>query len=136
MPIDIDKQFIPTSPVSWRKKKKTVDGPQQPLTIQEASEMLGVTKHTLRFWEKELEGIIVPLRTGGGQRRYTSDHIAVIEEIKRLRAKGLSLPDIKRVLQNENGMKYEDSTSQDIDFLAEQIAEVVRSAVYDFFNDQ
>ena len=53
MPIDIDKQFFTNSPRFWRKKTKSVDGPSQPFTIQEVSEKLGVTKHTLRFWEKE-----------------------------------------------------------------------------------
>ena len=136
MPIDIDKEFNTISSLSLRKDKKSVDSLQEPMTIQEASEMLGVTKHTLRFWEKELNGVIVPIRTSGGQRRYSSDHISVIEEIKMLRAKGLSLPEIKRVLQNGNGRNYKDSISQDIDFLAEHITEAVKSALYGFFNNE
>ena len=53
---------------------------------------------TLRFWEKELDGILAPLRTHEGQRRYTVENIAVIEEIKKLKKKGMSLPEIKRKL--------------------------------------
>jgi len=41
------------------------------ISIQEISALLKVAKPTLRFWEKEFEGILVPLRTRGGQRRYT-----------------------------------------------------------------
>ena len=136
MPIDIDKRYFTKSPRSWRKKEKSVDGPSQPFTIQGVSEKLGVTKHTLRFWEKELEGIIVPLRTSGGQRRYTPDHLSIIEEIKRLRDKGLSLLDVRRVLQNGNGLGHEESNPQSIDFLAEQIAESVKTTIYRFFNNE
>ena len=40
------------------------------LSIAEISNKLKIPKHTLRFWEKEFHGMIVPLRTQGGQRRY------------------------------------------------------------------
>ena len=106
------------------------------LTIQEVSQRLGVTKHTLRFWEKELEGIIVPLRTRGGQRRYTSEHLFIIEEIKRLKEKGLSLLKIKSALNNSNNTVHENSNSQSIDLLANHLAETVKSTVYNFFKDE
>ena len=53
------------------------------ISIQEVSGRLRVPKYTLRFWEKELEGILSPLRTHGGQtvHRY---QISVIQEIKKL----------------------------------------------------
>jgi DNA-binding transcriptional MerR regulator len=103
----------------------------QTLTIQEVIQRLKVTKHALRFWEKKLDGAIVPLRTQGGQRRYTSEHLCVIEEIKRMKKKGLSLIDIK----NKFDKRYsaDNSSSQRIDLLANQLAEMVKSAVYKFF---
>ena len=57
------------------------------LTIKQVSRRLNIPKPTLRFWEKELDGIIVPLRNNGGQRHYTPENIAIIEEIKKLRKK-------------------------------------------------
>jgi hypothetical protein len=33
------------------------------LTIKQASEITGIPSHTLRFWEKEFEGILIPSRT-------------------------------------------------------------------------
>lgn len=69
-------------------------------SIQQLSTKLNIPKPTLRFWEKEFEGILLPLRTNGGQRRYTSEHVAVIEEIKMLKKAGLSLAKIKRKLGN------------------------------------
>jgi len=68
------------------------------LSIQQVSTKLNIPKPTLRFWEKEFEGFLQPFRTPGGQRRYTSEHIAIIEEIKKLKGTGLSLEEIKRKL--------------------------------------
>jgi DNA-binding transcriptional MerR regulator len=105
-------------------------------SIQEVSTRANVSKHTLRFWERELTGIIVPLRTDGGQRRYTSYHLFIIEEIKRLKKKGLSLLDIKRILDNsKDGVQNVDDAAR-IDLLANQIAEVVKSTLYDFLKKE
>ena len=71
---------------------------EQAITIQQVSQKLDVPKPTLRFWEREFDGILVPLRTNGGQRRYAPEHISVIEEIKMLKKAGLSLVEIKRKL--------------------------------------
>ncbi|NVL89466.1 MAG: MerR family transcriptional regulator [Desulfobacterales bacterium] len=103
----------------------------QLLTIQEVSDRLKVPKHTLRFWEKELDGIIVPHRTNGGQRRYGLKAIAIIEEIKRLRKRGMSLAEIKRKLGDSNN-----SNSDRIDLLADKITEVVKAEVYRFLEGE
>ena len=42
---------------------------EPPVSIGEAARIAGVSISTLRRWEKE--GTITPLRTPGGQRRYT-----------------------------------------------------------------
>lgn len=105
-------------------------------TIQQLSEKLNVPKPTLRFWEKELDGIIVPLRTTGGQRRYTEENIAVLEEIKNLRDSGKSLYEIKIHLNNSDGRDNADSDCGNIDLLSERIAEVVRSEISKFFQNR
>ena len=104
------------------------------LTIDEVSKLSGLSKHTLRFWERELEGLIVPLRTNGGQRRYTMTHLLVIEEIKKLKRKSLSLTDIKRELNASVNSEEEDYNSNHVDALANKIAEIVRTAIIDFLN--
>jgi DNA-binding transcriptional MerR regulator len=104
------------------------------MTIQEMSEKAGVTCHTLRFWERELEGLIVPLRTKGGQRRYTADHLAIIQEIKRFKTQGLSLPDIKAALQNPANPITTSNSEPELDLLADRINQVVRTTIYHFFD--
>jgi DNA-binding transcriptional MerR regulator len=106
------------------------------LTIQEVSERLGITKHTLRFWEKEMDGVIVPLRTKGGQRRYTLEHLFVIDEIKRLKSKGLSLANIREELNNRYNNASISAEPQKVDVLANRIAEIVKSTIHSFFEEK
>jgi DNA-binding transcriptional MerR regulator len=103
------------------------------LTIQEVAERSGISKHTLRFWERELDNVIVPLRTKGGQRRYTLQHLFIIEEIKRLKQKGLSLTDINAALNHRFNSHENNAGNSSVDALADHIAEVVRSAIVHFF---
>jgi len=100
------------------------------LSIAEISKRLKIPKHTLRFWEKEFNGMIVPLRTQGGQRRYGTEHVAVIEMIKKLRERGLSLSQIKREL--DHGAREGQGRSNKIDLLATRVAEAVKAEVYNF----
>ncbi|MEA3416008.1 MAG: MerR family transcriptional regulator [Thermodesulfobacteriota bacterium] len=113
----------------------------QLLSIQEVSALLKVPKPTLRFWEKELDGILAPLRTNGRQRRYAVENIAVIDllrqcastarEIKKLKRKGMSLPEIKRKFSDSH--KEGNPNSNRADLLAARVAEVVRVEVNRFF---
>ena len=102
--------------------------------IEEVSRQVKIPKHTLRFWEKEFEGILVPSRTDGGQRRYTSENIARIEEIDRLRKNGKGLSEIKEKLMMNS--KENLTHSDRIDLLANRVAEVVKTEVCNFFDMQ
>jgi DNA-binding transcriptional MerR regulator len=110
--------------------------PIKTLTIQELSDRAGISKHTLRFWEKELNGVIMPLRTKGGQRRYTLEHVLVVEEIKRLKGKGQSLDDIRRDLGRRFNTEEEHYNHQKADVLANKIAEMVRTAIFSFLENK
>jgi DNA-binding transcriptional MerR regulator len=104
------------------------------LTISEASQKLKVPKHTLRFWEKEFGDFLIPQKTSGGQRRYSIGDLAVIEGVKKLRNRGMSLTDIKKELSARSNA--EDSGSNGIDLLASRVAEVVKKEVYHFFGEE
>ena len=132
---------------------------EQAITIQQVSQKLDVPKPTLRFWEREFEGILVPLRTNGGQRRYAPEHISVIKEIKMLKKAGLSLVEIKRKMgkgqrsrvrcqrsgsmskaggqmSGSGSLKSRDGRTGGIDLLADRVAEVVKSEVLRFFQKE
>jgi len=101
-------------------------------TIQQLSVKLNIPKPTLRFWEKELNRIIIPFRTQGGQRRYTAENLKVIEEINKLRKAGISIPGIRRALDNRSEPLNRTSNANNIEDLPEKIAEVVKNEIYKF----
>jgi DNA-binding transcriptional MerR regulator len=113
-----------------------MDHLEQLFTIQQISRKLNIPKPTLRFWEKELDGIINPLRTEGGQRRYTLEHLAIIQKINRMRKQGMRLSEIKTKLNYLNaGMKLHTNTV-DFDVLVERVTEIVKSEIYRLLNHE
>lgn len=105
---------------------------EQLLSIQQISRKFDIPKSTIRFWEKELNGLIVPSRTSGGQRRYTVDNAAMIERIKDLRKKGICLAEIKRNLEYSENLPTRPLELGIIDRLADRLSEVIKSEVYQF----
>lgn len=64
------------------------DGPDletdKGLAIGDVSKMCKIPPHTIRFWEKEFQDFLAPLRTQGKQRRYSEEHLRQILHIKKL----------------------------------------------------
>ncbi len=102
-------------------------------TIREASRQVNVSTHTLRYWEKVLEGIVVPLRTGGGQRRYTREDLRLLDTVKHLKRRGLTLAAIRDALSQDTTSVQDVSDAHLLDRLADHIAEGVRTSIYRFF---
>ena len=101
-------------------------------TIRQVGTLIGLRPSTLRFWEKEFQGILVPVRTNGRQRRYRPEDLAVIKKIKQMREEGATISGIKRnLLRGEKG-DYPDSSR--INFLADKVAEVVKAEIFHFLN--
>ncbi len=71
------------------------------VSISLASEITGVEIHTLRYWEKEFAGILDPLRTNGGQRRYRAEDIQAVLELKMLlRDEMFSIAGARKAIRN------------------------------------
>ena len=66
-------------------------------SISVAAELAGLHPQTLRIYERD--GLIGPVRSAGGTRRYSSRDIDRLAEICALTADGLNLAGIRRVLQ-------------------------------------
>lgn len=70
--------------------------------IGTASRLTDVEVHTLRYWEDEFGGLLDPVRTEGGQRRYRPEDIDLIQRIKELlRDEMLTIPGARRRLVEE-----------------------------------
>lgn len=67
-------------------------------SIGEASRQSGVTIETIRYYERE--GIVPSAERGtNGRRRYRKEDIVRLRFVKRSRNLGLSIPDIRTLLQ-------------------------------------
>jgi DNA-binding transcriptional MerR regulator len=63
-------------------------------SIGEFSEVTGLGIHTLRYYEHE--NLITPVRNSSNRRRYSEKDITWIAFIKRLKATGMPIKEIKR----------------------------------------
>ncbi len=78
------------------------------VSISAASEITGVEIHTLRYWEREFEAFLNPVRTEGGQRRYRAEDIATVFRIKRLvRDEMFSIAGARRSLARDSASRDE-----------------------------
>lgn len=64
--------------------------------ISDASKIMRVESHVLRYWEEEL-GLNIP-RNEQGHRYYTEKEMKILQGIKRLKEQGFQLKSIKTVL--------------------------------------
>ena len=63
-------------------------------SIGEFSKVTGLGIHTLRYYEHE--SLIIPLRNASNRRRYSEKDIVWIAFIKRLKATGMPIKEIKK----------------------------------------
>lgn len=67
--------------------------------ISEASRLLAVEAHVLRYWEEEL-GMVIP-RNEMGHRYYTEEHLRIFSQIKDMKERGYQLRAIRAILSGE-----------------------------------
>ncbi|MGO4258172.1 MerR family transcriptional regulator [Marmoricola sp. RAF53] len=67
--------------------------------ISVAAELAGTTIPNLRAYERQ--GLLSPVRTDGGTRRYSGDDVALLLHIRELLDAGLNLAGVQRVLELE-----------------------------------
>jgi DNA-binding transcriptional MerR regulator len=75
----------------------TLPPDEQTWAIAEVAERVGVTAHTLRYYERI--GLLSVGRDGAGRRRYTGDDIRRVYFITRLRAADLPISQIQRYFE-------------------------------------
>jgi len=71
--------------------------------ISVAAELAGMHPQTLRLWERK--GLVQPLRTPGGNRRYSEVDVERLRRIQELTNDGLNLEGVRRVLALEDEVR-------------------------------
>jgi DNA-binding transcriptional MerR regulator len=72
-------------------------GDVQGLTIEATAERTGISRHTLRYYERI--GLLAPVgRTASGHRRYTDDDLGGIIFLTLLRETGMPIEDMQRFM--------------------------------------
>jgi len=71
--------------------------------IAVAAELANMHPQTLRQYDRL--GLVVPARTQGGSRRYSTRHIEQLREVARLSSDGMSLPAIARIIELEDRVR-------------------------------
>ena len=86
------------------------------MKIKQVEELVGITSKNIRFYESQ--GLLTPERDDNGYREYHQDNIEVLKKIKLLRKIGISVEDIKSVL-NDN-VTLENCLEKYLDVLEKQ----------------
>ena len=77
-----------------------MDAPHGAMTIGQLADRFGVATSVLRHWETM--GLLTPAERVSGRRRYRAEHIARVALIMRSKEAGLTLGDIREMLQAPN----------------------------------
>ena len=83
--------------------QREIDEDAPVFAIAVAAELSGMHPQTLRQYDRL--GLVVPARTQGGSRRYSTRHVEQLREVARLSADGMSLPAIARIVELENRVR-------------------------------
>jgi MerR family transcriptional regulator, heat shock protein HspR len=68
--------------------------------ISVAAELSGISQQTLRLYERY--GLVTPIRSVGGTRRYSADDLYRLQRISELTADGVNLAGVARILSLED----------------------------------
>ena len=95
------------------------DRPTFGWSIAEVSRRTGIPTTTLRFYEKELPGLLPIRKTRGGHRRYGPSDVARLDLVRRLTAQdGVTLAQVRAILTSRGD--YE-PLREEIERLSEQL---------------
>ena len=71
-----------------------IDPDAVPLGVAEAARLLGLSPHTLRYYEQE--GLIRPARNASGDRGYSAADLRRLIFLTRMRVSGMTMADLRR----------------------------------------
>lgn len=67
-----------------------------PLGIAEVAERLGMSEHSIRYYERA--GLVTPSRDAMGRRRFDTHSVRRLEFLRRMRCSGMGMADLERYI--------------------------------------
>lgn len=83
--------------------EREIDEDAPIFAIAVAAELAAMHPQTLRQYDRL--GLVIPARTQGGSRRYSTRHVEQLREVARLSAEGVSLTAITRIIELEDRVR-------------------------------
>lgn len=77
--------------------ENTLQAGTPPLGVAEVAELVGLSAHTLRYYENE--GLVCPARGSSGYREYGDADVRRLIFLTRMRASGMTMRDLKRYIR-------------------------------------
>lgn len=74
----------------------TIDGSAPPKSVAEAARIVGLSTHTLRYYEQQ--GLVRPGRNSSGYREYSAFDLRRLVFLTRMRMSGMTIHDLKRYI--------------------------------------
>ena len=74
-----------------------IDASAAPLGVAEAAALVGLSAHTLRYYEQQ--GLVRPARTAAGYRAYSAEDLRRLVFLTRMRVSGMTRQDLKRYIE-------------------------------------
>lgn len=74
----------------------TIEDSAMPKSIAEAARLVGLSTHTLRYYEQE--GLVRPARNASGYREYSAFDLRRLVFLTRMRLSGMTMTDLKRYI--------------------------------------
>ncbi|NUS73141.1 MAG: MerR family transcriptional regulator [Corynebacteriales bacterium] len=74
----------------------TIDASAPPIGVAEAAKLVGLSPHTLRYYEQQ--GLVRPARNASGYREFTAFDLRRLVFLARMRLSGMTIHDLKRYI--------------------------------------
>ncbi|MGW0179610.1 MerR family transcriptional regulator [Nocardia sp. NPDC003345] len=74
----------------------TIEASTVPKSVAEAARLVGLSTHTLRYYEQE--GLVRPARNASGYREYSAFDLRRLVFLTRMRLSGMTMTDLKRYI--------------------------------------
>lgn len=71
----------------------TIEASAAPKSIAEAADLVGLSAHTLRYYEQQ--GLVRPARNSSGYREYSASDLRRLVFLMRMRVSGMTMQDLK-----------------------------------------